>query len=805
MLKITNYILEKEQLRVLLEVKENFTEEIIEIKDGEAWIPILKSSNGSSTLRMCSKKVFISKLLNFFKRTKKKIYFQLNDEDFNLNLDYCLEEENILHIRYKLLNNRDITFSKLIINYEILLGKKPDYTWVPHLVPKKNLVIGDHVFRSPVIIYNKGNISFAFFPDLKTLGQNRPYKMFLDFNLHPEEDDFPEISFGYGNYKPFKHIYFKHRESYEWEVNKNTDLTFRYYIITFIDKSIKEILEFINHFLWEKYGRRLFYESIKPQVLPYEINVEEGFKAIFERHGCWGDFIINNKECGGFWQQSWLGDKKSPIRFIQPEELQEFKKYRFHPSRLAYAWNNAWFSNIRSSYGLRYFGEVWSNKDYLEKAKKILNTVLNLPRTNGIFPSIVLPVSLGSSKYSVINGIKGFFSLDDFNVVDASLTMYWTIKILQDFGDQEQEIKLKCKQLADLIKEIQLENGAIPTIINFNEKTNAPIIKEDLLFSASSGASLMFLLEYYKICKDIKFISVCESIAQFIEKEIIPYDKWHDFEAFYSCTYPSPFLYDNNSKSQIKNYLCIYWCAEGFKELYKITKKSKYLELGEYIIAILSLFQQIWNISYISFYTFGGFGVQNADAELNDARQALFVKTYMEYYLETGKWEYMERGIAALRASWALQLIKDYNEICPGNLKDIDTVDGIDKGCIFENYGHSGRDERNRDFVNLDWGNGSAAYATAYAKKHFGDLFIDFKEKFIFGINGILIKKFDFLEGKVLVEFELIPNKELILIKSRDPPEEEIEIIINNQTIGRFDNITLEKGFKFSIESKVKM
>ena len=95
MLKITNYILEKEQLRVLLEVKENFTEEIIEIKDGEAWIPILKSSNGSSTLRMCSKKVFISKLLNFFKRTKKKLYFQLDDEDFNLNLDYCLEEENI--------------------------------------------------------------------------------------------------------------------------------------------------------------------------------------------------------------------------------------------------------------------------------------------------------------------------------------------------------------------------------------------------------------------------------------------------------------------------------------------------------------------------------------------------------------------------------------------------------------------------------------------------------------------------------------------------------------------------------------
>ena len=805
MLKITKYILEKGQLRVLLEVKENFTEEIIEIKEGEAWIPILKSFNRNSTLRICSNKEFSTKVLNFFKRTKKKLYFQLDDEDFNLNLDYCLEEENILHIRYQLLNNRDIAFSKLIVNYEILLGKKPDYTWVPHLVPKKNLVIGDHVFRSPVIIYKKGNISFTFFPDLKTLGQNRPYKTFLDLNLHPEDDNLPEMSFGYGNYKPFKHVYFKHRESYEWEVKQNTDLTFRYYIITFIDKSIKEILEFINKFLWEKYGRRLFYESLRPQVLPYEVNVKEGFKAIFERHGCWGDFKINNMVCGGFWQQSWLGEKKLPIKFIQSEELQEFKKERFHPPRIAYAWNNAWFSNIRSSYGLRYFGDMWSDENYLEKAKKILNTVLNLPRTNGLFPSIVLPSSLGSNKFSVINGVKAFFSMEDFNVVDASLTMYWSIKILQDFEDQEQKIKLKCKQLADIIKAIQLENGAIPTIINFDEKTNTPIIKEDLLFSASSGASLMFLLEYYKISQDKELISACEKITQFIEKEIMPEDKWHDFEAFYSCTYPPPFLYDNNSNSHIKNNLCIYWCAEGFKELYKITGKDKYLEIGEQILATLSLFQQVWNMPYISIDTFGGFGVQNADAELNDARQALFVKTYMEYYLETGKWEYMERGIAALRASWTTQILIEFNDICPGNLKELETVESIDKGCVFENYGHSGRDERNRGFINLDWGNGSAAYATAYAKKHFGDLFIDFKEKFIFGIDGILIKKFDFLEGKVLVEFELIPNKEIILIKSRDPPEQEVEIIINNHAIGIFDSITLEKGFKYTVESKVKI
>lgn len=786
-------------MRVLLEDYGNYTEEIVEVKNKNIWFPILKSVNGSSTLRMWSNKPVISKALNYLKRTKKKIYYQLDDEDFNLNLDYCLEEDNILHIRYKLSSNRNISFSKLAVNYEILLGKNPDYTWVPHLVPKKNFVIGDHVFRSPVIIFKKAKFSFAFFPDLKTLGQNRPYKTFLDLNLHPEDDNLPEISYGYGNYKPYKHVFFKHNPSFEWEVKQNTDLTFRYYIITFINKSRKEIIEFINNFLWEKYGRRLYYESIKPQVLPYEINVEEGFRAIFERHDCWGDFKINNKECGGIWRQSWLGKKKLPIKFIQPEEIQEFTKYRFNPPRIAYILNNAWFSNIRSSYGLRYFGEIWSDMNYLEKAKRILNTVLSLPRTNGIFPSLILPAGLNTTKYSTVNGVKAFFKLDDFNIVDASLTMFWTIKLLEDFGEEELRIKYRCNQLVDLIKEIQLENGAIPTIINFNKDTNTSIIKEDLINSASSGAPMMFLLEYYKISHDKEIISVCEKISKFIENEIIPEDKWHDFEALYSCTYPLLYEYDNHAKSHIKNNLCIHWCAEGFKELYKITRKQRYLEIGEHILAILSLFQQVWNMPHISFYTFGGFGVQNADAELNDARQALFVKTYMEYYLETGKWEYMERGIAALRASWALQILKEYNEICHGNLKGLDTIDGIDKGCISENYGHEGRDKRVPGLINLDWGIGSAAYATAYARKHFGDLFIDFKEQFIFGIDGILIKKFDFLEEKVFVEFDIIPKKNTVLIKARDTPEYGIEVILNGKSFGKFDKTSLDKGFSFDI------
>ena len=243
------------------------------------------------------------------------------------------------------------------------------------------------------------------------------------------------------------------------------------------------------------------------------------------------------------------------------------------------------------------------------------------------------------------------------------------------------------------------------------------------------------------------------------------------------------------------NTLCIYWSAESFKELYKITENSEYLRNGEYVLALLSLFQQVWNMPYISYNTFGGFGVQNCDAELNDARQALFVRTYMEYYLLTGKEEYMERGIAALRAAWTLQLLKEYQEICPGNIIGIETVDTVDKGVIYENYGHTGSDYRVHGQITFDWGVGTAATATAYVKNHFGDLFLDFKKNLVWGIDGILIKSFEFYTSKIVIECEIIPNKEDIIIKAREVPEPLIEIILNGELIGIFEKVKLEQGF----------
>ena len=799
MSKISEIILERENLRIKVEEKSNILRETIEIKDDNKWIPILSNVEGYSTLTFWSKTEIFSKKVIFERKKKKKLYYQLDDEDISLNLDYCLEENNILHIRYKMVSNQDLKLSKLAVYYKILLGKDPDYTWVPHIRPKNNLVMGDHIYRSPVIIYKKNNIAFALIPDLKTLGQNRPYQTFLDFNLSQSNlIQTSYVAFGFGNYKPYKHVYFKHFPKKEWNIKHNTDLTFRFYIISFVNKTVSEILAFVNEFFWYKYIRKNLYQNLEPQILPYKINVKESFKAIFERHKYWGDLKINNIDCGGFWGPSWLGQEKLPPKFINQIEINEYLRTYSKRHRIAVIFNTAWFLNIRSAYALRYFGEIWMDSELVVKSNKMLNLILELPRIKGVFPSLVLPNSPNTSEFSTSKGVKAWWHINYYNLVDTSLALYWAIKISRDFNIKLDLVKEKSKELVDLFEEIQLENGSIPIFIDFN-KINQPEINKDLINSASSGAYLMFLSEYYEISRDARVIHICEKISEFIQKEIIPGDKWHDFEALYSCTYYSLVEYDYFTKSNVMNNLCIYWCAEGFLGLYKITKRKEYLNIGERILATLSLFQQVWDMSYISYNTFGGFGAQNNDAELGDAREGLFVKTYMQYYLETGKEEYMERGISALRACWALQLLSEYKDISPGNLQGIDTIDSVDRGCISENYGHSGRDERIQNFILFDWGNGTAATATAYVKKHFGDLFIDYKEMLVWGIDGLLLNTFDFKLDVVKINLKKLLDKKDIIIKARSVPYDSIEIIINDKSMGQFKKDELKRGLTTNI------
>lgn len=87
-----------------------------------------------------------------------------------------------------------------------------------------------------------------------------------------------------------------------------------------------------------------------------------------------------------------------------------------------------------------------------------------------------------------------------------------------------------------------------------------------------------------------------------------------------------------------------------------LTQNQTYLEQGELVLGVLNLFQQVWSPPRYEQrygYLFGGLGAGNTDGEWSD-REHRAVPTLADYFDATGKVEYLERAVAATRASFGL-------------------------------------------------------------------------------------------------------------------------------------------------------
>ena len=105
------------------------------------------------------------------------------------------------------------------------------------------------------------------------------------------------------------------------------------------------------------------------------------------------------------------------------------------------------------------------------------------------------------------------------------------------------------------------------------------------------------------------------------------------------------------------NNLALTHTVEAYLLAYRITGEARYLAVGEALLDYLLLYQQCWTHPGLQNLTssamlLGGFTTQNSDAEWSDARLSQCGNILLDYYRTTGKTEYLERGVAALRAQF---------------------------------------------------------------------------------------------------------------------------------------------------------
>ncbi|MHA1673519.1 MAG: hypothetical protein ACTSYI_07815 [Promethearchaeota archaeon] len=598
----------------------------------------------------------------------------------------------------------------------------------------------------------------------------------LELESESESDNDYTAKFGFCSQKSYGHVFFKRtnktaflKKSSNPEHPEHPEQKLKITLYFLLVKGNRNtLLNQISQFTLFRYTReyfRYFYPhwpvdynkypiipsrfDSAPLLQPYKKYIEYSMDRYFNNFNGWCSFELNAKICGGMMMRSFTGGGRGKYFSTTPEELKSIaegqwqlsykllhKWYQnkaiylilryllsfFSPKFPKYIWNTAWFMQIRTAYGLFYWGKQLNRSDYVEKALSMKNLLMNTPN-NGYFPAICLPQKSGDVLW--INSSKAFEFSDSFHTTDMALALYWLLKFESDLeGNISDETKKRCQDLAEFLLNCQLKSGAVPSYVDKNGKST----DIELQNSAESGSVGMFLLELYEIIPKEEYLESAKKIAQFLEFEIVPINGWVDFESKYSCpmfdrVHPQ---FKHIPKLGPQNNLCISWAIEMYRLLFITTSERKYLKTGTGLLDYLSLFQQMWSPPFLNAHLIGGFGVMNIDGEWSDIRQACFSRLYLEYYALSHRSDHLIRGIAALHASFPLILNPINKKITPGNFHLVRTKDF---GVAYENYGHQGWDAGTVGLTTVDWGIGTSFFAAAYAQLHFGNIIKKFENE----------------------------------------------------------------------------
>jgi hypothetical protein len=412
----------------------------------------------------------------------------------------------------------------------------------------------------------------------------------------------------------------------------------------------------------------------------------------------------------------------------------------------------------------------------MRQATNVLNLALLAPQQNGIAPSIFYVDSTGGH-WVADHGWGGIDDGRDLPMFHNAWTCYWLLRWIDLAPERKTEILRYTKAFAGFLIFNQHPNGVIPSWYDPTTLKPVETFRDE---NAETAGAALFLAEFYARTKGVRYLRGAEKATQYIFKSVLPERKWFDFETFFSCSRKPLNFYDSYTQQHPQNTLSMHQAAEACYELYKLTGKKEYKDRGIAIMDYLCLYQQVWSPRWLSRELFGGFGVQNTDAEWSDSRQGYFAVTLMKYYELTGEKEYFERGVAALRAMFSL-------------------FESPTSPRTAENYGHSGYDQP-AGVTGLHWGTGSSVVSIHLITRQFGDAYVDVKGKWGVGIDGCRIPSVTITGAAIHIEVQNnLVKARTIRLKFGNVTKAQYEITVNNKPMGRMSAAALKEGINVAL------
>lgn len=605
---------------------------------------------------------------------------------------------------------------------------QPYFHWAPHITPTSRHVMDQHCFRSPALIAHDGTRLLTLIPDLDLIAKDADARWYLDL-------DAPNNQFvlGMSRTRVSDHVLF---EKVEGAAYSPGTFCIGFYLMTLEDdQAALNPWRPVLQFLWERWGHSRLRQGIHDRA-PLEHYVKHAYDWAF-RH--WKDSV---------WQEfEWNGLKVGAPVFIA--DVSQSPNYPGVPNERESRsiWNQAWFSSLRSAQGLYRYGKKQDDPELVRKARLMKELALAAPQRSGFFPAVIAT----EMKRVMVEGQEvnrsgswdhAFWGNSNRNPADPwgsiaeapyhVLDMSWTALLMLRWHDEiEPDPRLMeyAVRYADALLALQDEKGYFPAWLD--QETLAPL--DILRESPETSLSVTFLLKLHDMRPDPRYLETAVRALEVVVNEIVPSGRWEDFETYWSCCsygreeLPGCKVVRNNMFKQCN--FSMFWTAEALFQMYKTTGEMRYLTLGTRVLDEMLMTQASWQPPYLYVDVLGGFGVMNCDGEWNDARQSLFAELILQYGVELDQPEYIERGVAALQASFAMMY-------CPENIKTKQQWERAypffnekDYGFMMENYGHDGdvgEDGRGMGtFTIFDWGNGAAAEAYLRIKAHLGQTLKD--------------------------------------------------------------------------------
>ncbi|MGB7189661.1 MAG: hypothetical protein WBD10_05960 [Acidobacteriaceae bacterium] len=589
-------------------------------------------------------------------------------------------------------------------------GGPVDFVWSQNIKNEADDDVPEWSFKSPVVMLQQGPVFAALMPKLNER-MSKPLAMDLDVTTNK----LPWLSYGAVPSQPYGHSYFRRSITGSPKVIETSTpagqqgvIEYQYSIVASA-QPYKLGYERVVHLLWKQQGHVELLRSEDAQqnvTRPWLVTFQNWAQDTWVRYA---DEVYSGFDCGGK-QCGTLASFRNPWGHWNENTGPD-------------AWFNPWFETLRSAYGWDLYGKRTENAGIERKAESVLNLALSSPRDGGMFSLIYL---VNSKRWLRSDGWAGYG--DDYHAFGMSWTGYWMLQWGKDLTpEREPEILAFLRPYGDFLVKHQLASGVIPAWFDGNGVPRS----EFRDFNAETAASALFLASLAEATGDHNYLAAAERAMDFTTREVLPRQRWYDFETFLSCARKPYNFYDPWTAQYPQNNLSQIQAAAAYLELFKVTHEPKYLATGTRVLDYLLLTQQVWNNPAFTPKLVGGFTTQNTDAEWSDAREAYAAVLLWHYYEATGKQEYLERSVAAARSTFAV--------------------------APWENWAHTGYIDESGALTGFHWGAGSGMTSIEMMYPTLGDAYINVSNGTGVGLNACSIRDLKIQGHRISFTLEAVP------------------------------------------------